>query len=70
MNLTLEPLRWSTLEKAVDLAISLNTAIYDSYFLACAIESGSLLVTADDRFVRRVGRHPNLVPLRQLVLPA
>ena len=69
LNLALEPLRWSTLEKAVDLANSLNTVVYDSYFLASAIESGNLLVTADDLFVRRVGKHPNLMPLRHLVLP-
>ena len=70
LNLVLEPLAWSTLEKAVDLASMFNTAVYDSYFLASAIESGGLLVTADDRFVRRVGKHPNLIPLHHLVLPA
>jgi predicted nucleic acid-binding protein len=69
LNLALEPLRWSTLDMAVDLSSSLNTAVYDSYFLASAIESGSQLVTADDAFVRRVGTHPNLMPLRQFVVP-
>jgi predicted nucleic acid-binding protein len=69
LNLALEPLRWSTLEKAVDLASSLNAAVYDSYFLASAIESNSILVTADDIFVRKVGNHPNLTSLRRLQLP-
>ena len=68
LNLALEPLRWSTLEKAVDLASSLNAAVYDSYFLASAIESNSILVTADDLFVRKVGKHPNLTALRQIRL--
>jgi predicted nucleic acid-binding protein len=68
-DLVLETLRWSTLARAVELAASLNTAVYDSYFLASAIESGSTLVTADDLFVRKVGKHPNLSALRQLRIP-
>lgn len=68
LDLVLEALRWSTLAKAVELAASLNAAVYDSYFLASAIESSSILVTADDLFVRKVGRHPNLSALRQLRL--
>jgi len=68
LKLVLDPLRWSTVEKAVDLASSLEAAVYDSYFLASAIESGSILVTADDLFVRKVGRHPNLTSLRHLKL--
>lgn len=68
LDLVLEALSWSTLAKAVELAASLNAAVYDSYFLASAIESGSILVTADDLFVRKVGRHPNLSALRQLRL--
>ena len=70
LDIVLESLRWSTLEKAVDLAAALNTAVYDSYFLASAIESNSILVTADDLFVRKVGKHSNLTALRQLRLPA
>jgi predicted nucleic acid-binding protein len=69
LDIVLETVRWSTLEKAVDLASSFNTAVYDSYFLALAIESSSILVTADDLFVRKVGKHPNLTPLRQLRPP-
>lgn len=68
LDLGLEALRWSTLAKAVELAASLNAAVSDSYFLASAIESSSILVTADDLFVRKVGRHPNLSALRQLRL--
>ncbi len=66
LDLVLEALSWSTLAKAVELAASLNAAVYDSYFLASAIESSSILVTADDLFVRKVGKHPNLSALRQL----
>jgi predicted nucleic acid-binding protein len=69
LDLVLETLRWSTLARAVELAASLNTAVCDSYFLASAIESGSTLVTADDLFVRKVGKHPNLSALRQLRIP-
>ena len=69
LNLVLETLHWSTLEKAIELAALFNTAVYDSYFLACAIESSSILVTADNLFVRKVGKHSNLIVLRQLRLP-
>jgi predicted nucleic acid-binding protein len=70
LGLVLETLRWSTLEKAVELAALFNTAVYDSYFLASAIESSSILVTADDFFARKVGKHSNLTALRQLRLPS
>ena len=70
LDLVLETLSWSTLAKAVELAASLNAAVYDSYFLASAIESSSTLVTADDLFARKVGKHPNLLALRHFHLPA
>ena len=69
LDITLEPLRWPTLLKAVDLASALDVAVYDSYFLASAIESNGTLVTADNHFVRKVGKHSNLVALRQLPTP-
>jgi predicted nucleic acid-binding protein len=70
LKVLLEPLRWSTLERAVDLADSLDAAVYDSYFLASAIASGAILVTADELFLRKVGVHPNLTSLRHLNLEA
>jgi predicted nucleic acid-binding protein len=66
LNLDLEALSWTTLDKAVDLSASFSTAVYDSYFLASAIEKNRILVTADDIFVRKVGRHSNLTSLRRL----
>jgi predicted nucleic acid-binding protein len=70
LGLVLETLQWPTLEKAVELAAAHNTAVYDAYFLASAIESSSILVTADELFARKVGKHSNLTSLRQLRLPA
>jgi len=69
LDLALEALQQSTLAKAVELATSFQTAVCDSYFLAMAMESGSMLVTADDRFARDVGKHPNLRTLGDLRLP-
>ena len=67
-NLRLEVVRWETLSHAVAIASGYRTAVYDSYFLARAIESGSTLVSADDVFLRRIGPHPNAVLLRELQL--
>jgi predicted nucleic acid-binding protein len=43
--------------------------VYDSCFLAVAIESDALLVTADEAFLRKVGAHLNITSLRNLRLP-
>lgn len=69
-DLALEALRWSTLARAVEIASSYGrgVTVYDAYFLALAIESGSILVTADELFVRSAGAHPNLISLRRLQL--
>ncbi len=66
IDLQVEPLRKSTLSRAVDLAVSLDVTVYDSYFLALAEQTGSRLVTADERFLRRAQPNPNLVALRDL----
>lgn len=67
-ELRLDAFEWNTLADAVRLASSYGITVYDSYFLAVAVESGSLLVTADEAFLRKVGAHPNIVPLRRLRL--
>jgi predicted nucleic acid-binding protein len=69
LELRLEAVRWETLARAVDIASQHRVAIYDSYFLAAAIESDAVLVTADEAFLRRVGPHPNAVALRDLRMP-
>ena len=68
LDIVLESLQWSTLERAIDLAATFGTAVYDSYFLASAIDSNGVLVTADDLFIRKVGKHPHLLNLRQFRL--
>ena len=60
----------ATLAKAVHLAASYAVTVYDTYFWAVAIDSRSMLVTADERFLRKVGRHADIVPLSQLRFPA
>ena len=68
LDIVLESLQWSTLERAIDLAAAFGTAVYDSYFLASAIDSNSVLVTADELFIRKVGNHRHLLNLRQFGL--
>jgi predicted nucleic acid-binding protein len=43
---------------AFDLAVALNFAPYDLFYLALAIDRGSLLVTADKRFINRLASTP------------
>ena len=69
LRLRLESIRWDTLQEAVALAGAHRTAVYDAYFLAMAVESGRVLVTADETFLRKVGAHSNVVSLRLLRLP-
>lgn len=66
IGLWLAPLRDSTLSRAVELAASLHVTVYDTYFLALADQTGSRLVTADERFLRRALPNPNVVALRLL----
>jgi predicted nucleic acid-binding protein len=58
-----------TLTKAVELAAAYGVTVYDTYFWAVAIDLKSTLVTADERFLRRVGRQPDIVPLSQVLFP-
>lgn len=68
LDLQLEAFRWTTLAKAVEIASACDTTVYDSYFLAMALESDSILVTADEVFLRKTRRYPGIVSLRQLRL--
>jgi predicted nucleic acid-binding protein len=68
LEVELETLRSSTLERAVAIASSCDVRVYDSYFLALAVDTGSILVTADETFLRKASAHPSLVLLRQLRL--
>jgi len=58
-----------TLARAIELASTYRVTIYDSYFLAVAIEVDGLLVTADEAFLRKVESHVNITSLRELRLP-
>lgn len=55
-------------DSAVQIAGSFRAAVYDSYFLAAAIASGSILVTDDRAFLRKVAPHPSVLALRELRL--
>jgi len=61
--------QFPTLEKAIELASTYGVTVYDSYFLAVAIKSDALLVTADEAFFRKVKSHVNITSLRDLRLP-
>ncbi len=63
------PLEFRALQQAVEVAETYRVAVYDSYFLAVAIDSGGLLVTSDEAFLRKVKSHAHAVSLRDLRLP-
>lgn len=69
LKLDVQDFSWSTLAKATQIAAACDATVYDTYFLALAFETGSILVTADEVFLRKTRRYPGIVPLRQLRLP-
>ena len=69
IGLHLFELQFPTLVKSIEMASAYGLAVYDSYFLAVAIESGGLLVTADEAFLRKVKAHVNITSLRDFRLP-
>ena len=66
--INVSPLEWATLGRSIEVATSLRVTVYDAYFLALAVAYGIPLITADDAFLRRIGPHPNAIPLRDLDL--
>jgi predicted nucleic acid-binding protein len=64
LKIEVESLNWPTLRKAVEIASTCGAAIYDSYFLAVAIGTESILITADHAFLRRARHMPNILDLR------
>jgi len=69
LDLDLKNVQWSTLQSAVMIAAATDATVYDAYYLALALESGGVLVTADERFLRNARRYPGIVSLTQLQLP-
>ena len=68
IGLQLFELQFQTLVKAIELASTYGVTVYDSCFLAVAIESGGLLVTADEAFLRKVKARAHVTSLRSLRL--
>ena len=69
LNIEMELLNWSTLAKAVEIASACQATIYDSYFLALALETDSVLITADEAFLRKTRHFAKILSLRLLQLP-
>jgi len=69
LELDLNAVQWSTLQSAVEIASAADATVYDAYYLALALESGGVLVTADEKFLRKARRYPGIVSLSQLQLP-
>lgn len=69
IGLRLFELQFAALVKAIGLASTYGVTVYDSCFLAVAIESDGLLVTADEVFLRKVGAQVNITSLRNVRLP-
>ncbi len=68
LKIEVELLNWLTLMKAVEIASACGATIYDSYFLALALETDSVLITADEVFLRKARRFSKIVSLRLLQL--
>ena len=69
LKIDVELLNWSTLAKAVEIASACQATIYDSYFLALALETDSVLITADEAFLRKTRHFAKILSLRLLQLP-
>ena len=68
LKIEVKSLNWPTFTRAVQIASNCGATIYDSYFLALAIETDSMLVTADEVFLRKARDWPEIVSLRLLDL--
>ncbi|MBI1941462.1 MAG: type II toxin-antitoxin system VapC family toxin [Acidobacteria bacterium] len=68
MEIELEAVRWQTLTKAVEIAHACGATVYDSYFLSLALETNSILVTADRAFLRRARGYSGITSLESLRL--
>ena len=68
LKVEVESLNWRTFARAVEIASICAATIYDSYFLAMAIETDSVLITADEVFLRKARHWPGMISLRLLQL--
>jgi len=69
LELDLAPFSWPTLHKAVEISAACGLTVYDCYFVALALQTDSLLVTADEVCLRKTRHLPSVVALRQLRFP-
>jgi len=69
LEIELAGVRWATMTKAMEIALACDATVYDSYFLALALETESVLVTADRAFLRRARHYPGITSLESLRLP-
>ena len=68
LKIEVPPSNSATLANAVEIASTCRATIYDSYFLALALETDSVLVTADEVFLRKARHLPKIISLRLLEL--
>lgn len=57
-------------KRASHLARQLNQHLFDTLYHALALENDALLVTADDRYLRKAGQLGNVVALDEWAPPA
>ncbi len=69
LDLDLKSVQWSTLQSAAEIAAAADATVYEAYYLALALETGGVLVTADEKFLRKARRYPGIVSLTQIQLP-
>lgn len=68
-DLVIEPVTLSHITQAVEWMFRFRVAVYDLIFLALAQELGVTLITADERFYKKLqdGQSPDLSALVQLL---
>ena len=57
-------------DRAVEIAVRLNHAVYDCYYLALAEQRNLPVVSADDRLGRKLASAPGLTPAKVIDLAA
>ena len=57
-------------DRAVEIAVRLNHAVYDCYYLALAEQRNAPMVSADDRLGRKLAAAPGVTPAKIVGLAA
>lgn len=63
-DLSVGELSWSSVRLGCEMARTLRVSFYDACYHALAIQDEAQLVTADERYYRKAGKHGSILLLR------